>query len=339
MDPSTVPSAHFSTGQFEAWRESISVVFEVEPPVRPVPTPFGATVEAFQLGDMIVTDARLGDQRYVRSAARARRDGMDHFVFNLYRTGGWEAQTNNSEFKGLAGQVQVLDLSRDLVSDEPTSDLATLFVPRSLIEDRLPNLTALHGCAPTGPHAWLLVEFIDLLARRLPTLPSGSEQELSRAICDMLAACLRPSLDGLEIARSGLEAVLLRRARRFIDARLSSPELGAEALCRGLGVSRRTLYRMFEPEGGVQHYIQGKRLERMRSCLTDPTETRRISDVAAEYGFLRNDHFARAFKHQFGLPPRDVRDLPVREPSATAAASTAKGAIRGFDSWIRELHA
>nr|WP_234890076.1 hypothetical protein [Sinorhizobium medicae] len=76
---------------------------------------------------------------------------MDHFVLNLYRTGGWRAETARGEFEGRAGQVSVLDLSCELISDEPDCHLVALFLPRSLIEDRLPNLGGLHGSAPTDP--------------------------------------------------------------------------------------------------------------------------------------------------------------------------------------------
>ncbi|GGC68279.1 helix-turn-helix domain-containing protein [Chelatococcus reniformis] len=338
MEPSTVSSAHFSTGQFDAWRESIAVVFDVEPPVQGGALPFDANVEAFQLADMVVTDARLGEQRYVRSPARSRSDGMDHFVFNLYRTGGWRAQTAQGEFKGRAGQVSVLDLARDLISDEPTSDLVSLFVPRFLVEDSLPNLSGLHGRAPTGPHAALLADYIDLLARRLPTLPSGHEQALSRATCDMLAACLQPSLVGLEAARPGLELVLLRRAKRFINAHLASAELNSDGVCQAVGVSRRTLYRLFEEEGGVQHYIQSSRLARIRLILVDPNDTRRISEIAGAFGFSRSDHFARAFKHQFGLSPSEARGPPHRDGGEPGKAFPFRSfGAQDFENWIRAL--
>jgi len=339
VDPSAIPSTQFATRHFDAWRESIAVVFDVEPPHYDVSSDFGARVEAFQLGDMVITDARLGDQRYVRSTARVRRDSVDHFVLNLYRTGGWRAQTSDGEFEGSAGQVSVLDLARELISDEPDSDLVTLFVPRDLLEDRIPDLTALHGRAPTDPHARLLAEYLDLLARQLPTLPAGDGRALSRATCEILTACLQPSLAGMEAARPGLDLLLRRRAMRFIETHLDSVALTVGAVCHAIGVSRRTLYRMFDQDGGVQRYIQGRRLERIRSALADPTETRRISEVAAAFGFLRSDHFARAFRQQFGYSARDVRDRPPGPEANPTVTHAAPETWETFDNWIRTLHA
>lgn len=152
----------------------------------------------------------------------------------------------------------------------------------------------------------------------------------------MLAACLAPSLANVEAARPGLELVLLRRAKRYIEGHLNSSALNIDAICNIVGVSRRTLFRLFEQEGGVLHYIQGRRLERIRAVLSDPNETRRISDIAAEFGFLRGDHFARAFKHQYGETAREIREhqnLDDRRDTSSVQQSRRQG----FDDWIRRL--
>jgi AraC-like DNA-binding protein len=340
MDSGGISRTFFSTHDFDDWRDSIGVIFDVDRP-EGASQEFSAEVEAFQLGDMILANSRLGAQRYVRSPSQVRRDGLDHFLLNLYRTGGWRARTDEGDFQGGAGQISVLDLSRELVSDEPQSNLLALFLPRALLEEQLPDLGALHGQAPQGPYAVLLAEYLDLLGRRLPTLVEGDGGALARATLDILTACIKPSLAHVEAARPGLELVLLRRARRFIDAHLGSEKLTADTICNALGVSRRTLYRLFDKEGGVQHYIQGRRLESIRSRLADPKETRRISEIAADFGFLRSDHFARAFRQQFGQSPRDLRapDRQKQVPAPARISHVPDTGSPGFDDWIRTLHA
>lgn len=69
MSGSAIESTHFSCPDFDVWRESINVVFDVERRSQDGNAPFTASVEAFQLGDMVVTDAVLGAQRYVRPSA------------------------------------------------------------------------------------------------------------------------------------------------------------------------------------------------------------------------------------------------------------------------------
>ncbi|WEK52720.1 MAG: helix-turn-helix domain-containing protein [Candidatus Kaistia colombiensis] len=144
--------------------------------------------------------------------------------------------------------------------------------------------------------------------------------------------------------------MLRRRARSFIDAHLGSERLDSDAICNALGVSRRTLYRLFDKEGGVQHYIQARRLERIRSRLTDANETRRISEVAAEFGFVRSDHFARAacarrpcwFRSPAPTPlsgPCWCPDARVSPPGLSPCCRTTKGGKIDNADYLAEISA
>ena len=65
-----LPSTVFSTAQaaagdrFEAWRESISVLFDVAPPARGTVDGFQASVHATHLGHLLVGDIRFGAQQF-----------------------------------------------------------------------------------------------------------------------------------------------------------------------------------------------------------------------------------------------------------------------------------
>ncbi|MBD9524519.1 helix-turn-helix domain-containing protein [Ensifer sp. ENS03] len=150
---------------------------------------------------------------------------------------------------------------------------------------------------------------------------------------------LRPAafLEALRrAARPGLELVLLRHAKRYIEARLDASTLNIDAICNIVAVSRRTLYRLFETEGGVVHYIQTRRLERIRSILANPRDMRRISDIAADFGFLRGDHFARAFKQQYRQSARELRQS-VKSDGRPNTGLAVQAPHAGFDDWIRQL--
>jgi len=110
--------------------------------------------------------------------------------------------------------------------------------------------------------------------------------------------------------------------------------------CCLVGVSRRTLFRLFEQEGGVLHYIQSRRLERIRAVLSDPNETRRISDIAAEFGFLRGDHFAREFKRQYGETARETREFlhqnsDDRRDTSPVQQGSRQGLTTGYGGFRR----
>ncbi|MDQ6436384.1 helix-turn-helix domain-containing protein [Mesorhizobium sp. LHD-90] len=342
MSQTGIVSTHFSTSelaprdQFDAWHECISVIFDVENQSEHALGGFGATVDAFQLADVIVAVSCIDAERYKRSDQRIRRDQIDHLQFSLYRLGGWDCESTTGPVQGKARQICVVDLAQPLVSHEPRSDMISVIVPREKLESRLPGIAALHGRVPVGPFAELLVDYFDLLAKRLPGLPASSGEELASATCDMLVACLRPSLNNMEIAQPHLDAVLLRRAKNYIDRELSSPNLSPDSVASFLGVSRRTLYRLFENIHGVQKFILARRLDKVRQALADSEHPRKVSDVAAGYGFTRADYFSRAFKSRFGLSPAEARGMRVQK---AANPSTQGGGLSsdGFDCWIKEL--
>ena len=72
-------------------------------------------------------------------------------------------------------------------------------------------------------------------------------------------------------------------------------------------VSRATLYRLFEPEGGVMHFVQGERLGAVRDALADPLETRTLGRLAETFGFGSPSQLSRSFRNRYGVPPQAWR--------------------------------
>jgi AraC-like DNA-binding protein len=76
------------------------------------------------------------------------------------------------------------------------------------------------------------------------------------------------------------------------------------------GITRSTLYRLFEPLGGVAAYITERRLRYAFRQMTDPLEQHlRVSQLAFDLGFSHPSAFTRAFRGFFGMSPKDVRAL------------------------------
>ena len=110
-------------------------------------------------------------------------------------------------------------------------------------------------------------------------LPSMSEDELFQAILTMQSAIVRHS------SATPLDVPRMRFIRNIIDRNLGSWSLNAGRLCKLAAITRSTLYRMFEPYGGVVCYIQRQRLRRVYGLLTDPTCTLKIHLIADKYCF------------------------------------------------------
>jgi AraC-like DNA-binding protein len=118
------------------------------------------------------------------------------------------------------------------------------------------------------------------------------------------------------------------------DLHLSESDLSADTLCAFFKVSRSTLYRLFEPLGGVSHYLRERRLARIHTLLSSSSQRQYLGRVAEDHGFKSTTHFSRAFREQYGYSPNEVRRRGMG-PMAEGAVSEARGAA--FDKWLRSL--
>jgi AraC-like DNA-binding protein len=60
----------------------------------------------------------------------------------------------------------------------------------------------------------------------------------------------------------------------------------------------------------VSEYIKMRRLA--RACETLDDKSKRILDIALEYGFNSHEYFTKTFKGAFGITPEEYRNNPVR---------------------------
>lgn len=92
--------------------------------------------------------------------------------------------------------------------------------------------------------------------------------------------------------------------RKYIEANLGDQTLLPAKICSVFNLSRATLYRMFEADGGVRRYIQDRRLHVAVWDLADSGIKRgRLTHVADKWGFSSNANFNRAVKQAFTMPP------------------------------------
>ena len=161
---------------------------------------------------------------------------------------------------------------------------------------------------------------------------------MAQATTDMIAACFQSTAETAERARTVIDQTMRQRIQRHISAHLDSPALHAEALCAQFRISRSQLYRLFEPLGGVAHYIQEQRVTRACAELCNPAhDHRRIYEIAFALGFSSEAHFSRVFRSTFGLSPSDVRGRAQATRVDASRPEPADIANGGYEEWVRQL--
>jgi AraC-like DNA-binding protein len=111
--------------------------------------------------------------------------------------------------------------------------------------------------------------------------------------------------------------------RDYIEMNISEPGLSAEHLAKAFHMSRATVYRLFEAEGGVTNFIIARRLERSILMLTSQDKPRYVGEIAFGLGFASEAHFSRKFRQRFGMSPREARNLRANRHFAPAANKLA----------------
>lgn len=338
-----VPQSLFSVDdcppeqRFEFWRHSIAAIFDVDAK-REVIDDFHATIDSHLVGPLMLARTCTRQQHWVRSSQTIARDGMDHYMIQLFENGGQTVRTGGLSRSMSAGQLIVCDLQRTM--DNETTDFQNLsiLIPRSLLAPELECPDAVHNLIidPALPLGRILREHLMTLKEAAGGLAAGDVQAVTEATVKLVAACV----DGVGRAARGKPVAplppLLSRIKRYILDNLRDPMLGPETIVSQQGVSRTRLYEMFEPEGGVFAYIRAMRLKAAFDALRDPRQaSRSVYDIALEAGYRSDAAFCRAFKSTFEATPSMVRASAVIV--AEADARQAFGIDRSYEAWLRNL--
>lgn len=107
----------------------------------------------------------------------------------------------------------------------------------------------------------------------------------------------------------------LTRALERVVARLGDCDLNGDVLAAELGMSRRTLFYLFQAQGLTPAAaIRNLRLSHCRRQLEDPRQHgRKIAAIALDHGFRSVCSFSRCFKQRYGVVPQACR--PGRDRS------------------------
>jgi AraC-like DNA-binding protein len=276
-----------------------------------------------------------GQRTQTRSMSAVRKDQMDQYRVVLQLERDFRCEADGKRIVVKPGQIIFTDLARPETFCCDRTDCLILFIPRSALDDLLPRPVDLHGWMPQGAAAMLLADHLRAVLRTAPLLSGAEVPGLNMATLHMLAATIAPNIDTLGNARPTIECALVRQAKRHIHTHLTDPTLSPEHICRTLRISRATLYRLFEPDGGVAQFIRQQRLLRAHMELASASTKLTLERLADNLGFNGASQFSRSFRTQFGYSPSEVGRLGLRGTSAPA--SRVEGQSGSFSASMRQM--
>lgn len=343
-----LPHSLFSTREFQAeerfdaWREDMSLIFDVEDPLVEEGEFFHATFELYNFGQSVFGELHSSSARYLRTRDKILSDGLDSVLIQLFLEGECQFGCGRQTTLVKTGDIVIFDLSRRVDNFNASFRHVTMMVPRELVAAAIPNIHQWHGAIlpRDNPAVRLLRNHLISCQRMAPSFDLGAGRHLESATVALTAAATsgKPSL--IEGATDDdVELVLTFQIKRYIRESLGSENLSPEALAHKFGISRAQIYRLMEPVGGIARYIRKLRLNRCFEELRNPALSHlTISEIAYRSGFAQLSTFQRNFRETFGLTPGEARERG-RESKFPASLSrqSGPGLPKKHHAWFREI--
>jgi AraC-like DNA-binding protein len=342
LAPPVLRPLHFSTANLElheqvpAWQEHVSSLVDVRlPDDAPVSDGFAADHTAWNLDGMLVVQQNVPAHRYTRSVEKLRSSSVDHWYIAVPRTGQAWTEVNGRVAECRPGGVELRSLGFPFSGRTTGSESLVIYMPRELFSHAATVIDANNNAILSGNFASVLIDYIGSVESRLPNLVAEDLPRIVNTTRDMILACLSQSAERNTAGEHLMNVALMERARQHIQRNLGSRDLTPAAVCRELGISRTRLYQLFEPSGGVLHYIQRRRLLTAHAALSDQASRQRIGDIAEAVGFSSSASFSRAFSSEFGYSPREARDMIA--PALLPRTISVSKNTQSFEEWLKML--
>ena len=296
-----------------AWRDRVGHLIDVLPSRSDLERPFQASIDRYQVGELVFTDCRSDLIVLERSLARISTDRVRDFVFHVFLEGGVEnvaVRTSRRDPTPSVASILALDMNQPVRMQRQACRVLAFFVPGELVREVFPDPEAIHGRALHGstPLARLIIEHVATLSQNIACMSAGEADGAIRAAAQLLVAAFGRQAHLCGDTRAAARAAMFGQVRRYIQAHLTEDELSPESVLNALQLPRPTIYRLFQHEGGVGAYIRHLRLRHAADELIRYPHMA-VIEIAYGLGFKSASDFARAFRRAYDMAPQDFRAL------------------------------
>jgi AraC-like DNA-binding protein len=217
------------------------------------------------------------------------------------------------------------DVSPFLVDDDTDHPVASIAVPLSALTVDLTSFNLIDGeTTPAPPISW---NGLNALTTVLTAADLDEESWTSASAIDRFLIGLASLIIGAIVDHSGSPDLrrgtswLRDRADALVNSRYSDPGTTPAVIASALGVSLRSLYRLYEGHLGVAEQLRRLRVERAASLLGDGHfNDLPVSEVARRSGFGSVASLGRTFTLAYGVSPQRYRSGSAGHSGSHASA-------------------
>lgn len=327
-------------GAFDIYRETLSDLYAVSDVIHRGQKGFVSQTKMMRFAGSTVGRARSVAQTLIRDADTIRRSGLDHISVILSFANA-AADFDGRDGKADPGSVQFRDLNQPTRSRGDDIDMINMMVPRHQIPNWLLT-TNFHGLIMPGKspggrlvasHLITLVEVSDDL-----TEDEGvAAIEATFVIAERFLGRRGPAPTPAQT--EAVQRTIRRRAMHIFDTHIGHGKLTAGRVATLIGVSRSSLFRAFEPMGGVLTYVRHRKLDRVYAAVrARGGATSVLQDLADQQGFDSVRQMKSTFRTRFGFSLTDVPPSSLARPGRSIANHAAHVDVPANDivlDWLR----
>jgi len=301
--------------------------------VERLPSPFFARVRSWRLDRYLLFARQYGGVRHYRGE-RVARDGFDHFVLHHVVSGQLQGGHIGQAMTVMPGETLVLDTREPMESCAASVELITVSLARDAMRAAVGDLNDLHGYCIGAREGALLSSVLRELVQQASNLAPAAHAAVTRTLVDLLSVAVNPVGSAARSDFYRQEHVRRETVRRLIDTHIAATDFSVQDIVSATGMSRASLYRLFEPQGGVARFIQVCRLQQLRDRLDDRRfDEHSLAELAPTLGFSGESHAGRLFKQAFGVSPGAYRAASIRGSRAPSVETMS----RRWNSCLLEL--
>jgi len=343
-----VPTFRLSTAEtggsaaFAIYQDIQRDVFPCRQPDHEVSADVMVEMTAWHLGKVMFAVISSSPLVFERKPETVAASGLDHVIVQLYLEGGFAGTAGNRPITVRPGDICVFDLSQTICTETSWSRQLTFMVPRPQFEAVVDDVAALHGLVLDGTEALtaILAAHMTELAEHVESLDARAAAAMGDGTVAMLTTILATLARRHALPTSTTIPSIFRRVSAYIDSNLDDTEMSPATIAAEFGMSRATLYRLFESFGGVADYIRRRRLIAAALRLASPEHrAKRVAQIALACGFTNETTFGRNFMQQFGISPSEARLRADQIWAAHGWGSETLGGVREFRVWMKTLRA
>lgn len=264
---------------------------------------FSGAMQEFRAHALRLSVVDAAQTRLYRTQQEIARSDGSHFFTVFQLRGSSLMEQGDRQAVLSAGDVTLIDASRtSSFTFQQNSRQISLLMPRSYLEQSASEVQYARRLDAQSSVVRLSRQLV--LGCMQDSQMSAPESE---AILNAVASLLRPALVD-RVVEEDRHPRSFSRMLAFIDTHIQSPQLRPEWIAGELGVSVRSLYRMFARQGlVVAQYIKHRRLDLCAQALRSAPERQKLATIGYDWGFSDHSHFSTAFKSRFGVSPSEYR--------------------------------